>query len=191
MQASAARFLRPSRLRSSLSHPHSWKTLSPYICRRTFGDQAQQAIFDFAPDSATRLLTDEERFFKDQFHQFAQKFVAPLASSAETNNSFPNELWPQFGENGLLGITAPEEYGGLGQGYLLHVMATEEISRASGAIGLSYGAHSNLCVNQLSKRGNKQQKDKYLNKLITGEYIGALAMSEITAGLSLSLRALP
>jgi len=124
--------------------------------------------------------------------QFAEKEIAPLAAKADVENAFPNQLWRQFGELGLLGLTVEEEYGGTNLGYLAHVVAMEEISRACAAIGLSYGAHSNLCVNQLRKNGNEAQKKKYLPKLISGEHIGALAMSEPGAGsdvVSMKLRA--
>ena len=114
--------------------------------------------------------------------RFAAKEIAPLADLADQENSFPNALWPKLGELGLLGLTVEEEYGGTNMGYLAHVVAMEEISRACPAIGLSYGAHSNLCVNQLRKNGNEAQKKKYLPKLVSGEHIGALAMSEPNAG---------
>src|SRR5579872_873176 len=113
---------------------------------------------------------------------FAQDRIAPRADEIDRSNKFPRELWPEMGAFGLLGITAGEEYGGAGLGYLEHCVAMEEISRASAAIGLSYGAHSNLCVNQLSRNGNAEQKKKYLPKLISGEHVGALAMSEPGAG---------
>jgi len=114
--------------------------------------------------------------------QFAQEQIAPRAASVDRENEFPRDLWPQMGELGLLGLTVEEEYGGVGMGYLAHVVAMEEISRASASVGLSYGAHSNLCVNQLRRWGTPQQKQKYLPKLISGEHVGALAMSEPGAG---------
>ncbi|MFT3755301.1 MAG: isovaleryl-CoA dehydrogenase [Pseudoxanthomonas sp.] len=129
---------------------------------------------------------------REAVHAFAQSVVAPLATQADHDNAFPNQLWPQFGELGLLGLTVEEEYGGTNLGYLAHVVAMEEISRACSAIGLSYGAHSNLCVNQLRKNGSHEQKLKYLPKLVSGEHIGALAMSEPGAGsdvVSMKLRA--
>jgi isovaleryl-CoA dehydrogenase len=114
--------------------------------------------------------------------QFARDRIAPLAAEIDRENRFPRELWPEFGDLGLLGITVEEQYGGTGLGYLAHVVAMEEISRASASVGLSYGAHSNLCVNQLRRWGTAGQKEKYLPKLISGEYVGALAMSEPGAG---------
>ena len=129
---------------------------------------------------------------RDLSWQFASQEVAPLAAKADQENAFPNQLWPQFGELGLLGLTVEEEYGGTNLGYLAHVVAMEEISRACSAIGLSYGAHSNLCVNQLRKNGSAAQKKKYLPKLVSGAHIGALAMSEPGAGsdvVSMKLRA--
>ena len=123
---------------------------------------------------------------------FTSDRIAPLAAELDKTNAFPRELWPQLGELGVLGITVEEEYGGAGLGYLEHCLAMEEISRGSAAIGLSYGAHSNLCVNQIRRNGNEAQKRAYLPKLISGEHVGALAMSEAGAGsdvVSMRLRA--
>ncbi|OAN13152.1 isovaleryl-CoA dehydrogenase [Photobacterium jeanii] len=119
---------------------------------------------------------------RDHVQGFAQQALAPLAQQVDQDNQFPNQLWPVLGEMGLLGVTVDERYGGANMGYLAHVIAMEEISRASASIGLSYGAHSNLCVNQIFRNGNEAQRQKYLPKLISGEYIGALAMSEVNAG---------
>ena len=114
--------------------------------------------------------------------RWAADRLAPRAAEIDAKNEFPRDLWPELGELGLLGITAEEEYGGSGLGYLAHCVAMEEVSRASGSVGLSYGAHSNLCVNQLTINGSKAQKEKYLPKLINGEHLGALAMSEPGSG---------
>jgi len=133
------------------------------------------AGFDFG-------LGNEVDMLRDTVSGFAQDHIAPRAAEIDRSNTFPRELWPEMGKLGLLGITAAEEYGGAGLGYLAHCVAMEEVSRASGAIGLSYGAHSNLCVNQLSRNGTDAQKRKYLPKLISGEHVGALAMSEPNAG---------
>ncbi|MDF1757629.1 MAG: isovaleryl-CoA dehydrogenase [Legionellaceae bacterium] len=119
---------------------------------------------------------------RDSVYSFANNEIAPLAAIVDKDNQFPNQLWKKFGDMGLLGITASEEYGGANMGYLAHVIAMEEISRASASIGLSYGAHSNLCVNQISLNGNDEQKQKYLPGLINGNLIGALAMSEANSG---------
>lgn len=113
---------------------------------------------------------------------FAREEIAPIAAQIDIDNSFPRELWNKMGDLGLLGITVEEEYGGIGLGYLEHTIAMEEISRASAAVGLSYGAHSNLCINQLRRWGSDEQKRKYLPKLISGEHVGSLAMSESEAG---------
>ena len=119
---------------------------------------------------------------RDQVNQFAAQEIAPLAEETDVNNQFPMHLWEKMGEMGLLGITCKEEFGGAEMGYLAHCIAMEEISRASASVGLSYGAHSNLCVNQIHRHGTDEQKAKYLPKLITGEHVGALAMSEPGAG---------
>ncbi|NMD50344.1 isovaleryl-CoA dehydrogenase [Shewanella sp. DNRA4] len=127
-------------------------------------------------------LGEEVDMLRDAVHDFAQHEIAPIAAKVDHDNAFPNEIWPVLGGMGLLGVTVPEEYGGANMGYLAHVVAMEEISRASASIGLSYGAHSNLCVNQINRNGNAAQKAKYLPKLVSGEHIGALAMSEPNAG---------
>src|ERR1700745_630618 len=119
---------------------------------------------------------------RDQVQRFAADQVAPIAAEIDKTDRFPRELWPKMGELGLHGITVEEEYGGAGLGYLEHVVAMEEISRASASVGLSYGAHSNLCINQVRRNGNEAQKRKYLPKLISGEHVGALAMSDPGAG---------
>ncbi len=127
-------------------------------------------------------LGDTVDMLRDAVYHFAQSEIAPIAADIDRSNEFPNQLWPKLGEMGLLGITVSESYGGTGMGYLAHIVAMEEISRASASVGLSYGAHSNLCVNQINRNGNDAQKQKYLPKLISGEHIGALAMSEPGAG---------
>ena len=127
-------------------------------------------------------LGDTVDMLRDAVYNFAQSEIAPIAADIDRSNEFPNQLWPKLGEMGLLGITVPESYGGTGMGYLAHIVAMEEISRASASVGLSYGAHSNLCVNQINRNGSEAQKQKYLPKLISGEHIGALAMSEPGAG---------
>jgi len=137
-------------------------------------------------------LGEEIDLLRQSVAHFASAEIAPLAAKADEENLFPNALWRKLGEQGLLGLTVEEEYGGSGMGYLAHVVAMEEISRASGGIALSYGAHSNLCVNQLRKNGNEDQKQRYLPGLCSGELVGALAMSEPGAGsdvVSMKLRA--
>ncbi|MCY4362863.1 MAG: isovaleryl-CoA dehydrogenase [Gammaproteobacteria bacterium] len=127
-------------------------------------------------------LGETAAMLRDSVHDFAQMEIAPLAEEIDRTNEFPSQLWRKFGEVGLLGITVEEEYGGAAMGYLEHVLAMEEVSRASASVGLSYGAHSNLCVNQVRRNGNESQKQKYLPGLISGEQVGALAMSETGAG---------
>ena len=137
-------------------------------------------------------LGEDIDMLRDQVYQFAKNEIAPLAAQADEDNQFPNALWPKLGEMGLLGVTVSEQYGGSEMGYLAHTVAMEEISRASAGIGLSYGAHSNLCVNQIFKNGSEAQREKYLPKLVSGEHVGALAMSEPNAGsdvVSMKLRA--
>jgi isovaleryl-CoA dehydrogenase len=137
-------------------------------------------------------LGDTADMMRDMVRSFASDRIAPLADEIDKTNTFPRHLWPQLGELGLLGVTVEEEWGGSGLGYLEHCLAMEEISRGSASIGLSYGAHSNLCVNQIRRNGNDEQKRRYLPKLISGEHVGALAMSESGSGsdvVSMRLRA--
>ncbi len=137
-------------------------------------------------------LGEEIDMLRDMTHQFASDEIAPRAAQIDLDNQFPADLWQKLGALGLLGITVEEEYGGSNMGYLAHCVAMEEISRASASVGLSYGAHSNLCVNQIRKNGSHEQKQKYLPKLCSGEHVGALAMSEPGAGsdvVSMRLRA--
>ena len=137
------------------------------------------------PNALTSLdfgLGETADMMRDAVRNFSERMIVPLASETDKNNEFPMQLWPQMGKLGVLGITVEEEYGGAGMGYLEHCIAMEEISRASASVGLSYGAHSNLCVNQIRRNGNDEQKRRYLPKLISGEHIGALAMSEPSSG---------
>ncbi|MFN3469772.1 MAG: isovaleryl-CoA dehydrogenase [Novosphingobium sp.] len=137
-------------------------------------------------------LTESAMMIREAAGRFADEQIAPLAAEIDRNDRFPRELWEPMGALGLHGITVEEEWGGLGLGYLDHVIAVEEVSRASGSVGLSYGAHSNLCVNQIRRWGNDEQKAKYLPRLISGEHVGSLAMSEAGAGsdvVSMKLRA--
>ena len=127
-------------------------------------------------------LGEDIESLRDAVRAFAQREIAPLAAEADRSDCFPMALWPRLGELGVLGITIEDEYGGAGLGYLAHMIAMEEISRASASVGLSYGAHSNLCVNQIRRNGSEAQKRRYLPKLVRGEHIGALAMSESEAG---------
>jgi len=149
----------------------------------------------FQPQPYTTLnfnLGEELDLLRNSVQQWAQHELAPLASDIDRSNDFPSQIWEKMGQMGLLGITVSEQYGGTGMGYLAHVLAMEEISRASASVGLSYAAHSNLCVNQIYKHGTEEQKEKYLPKLCSGEHVGALAMSEPNAGSdvkSMKLRA--
>ncbi|MBK7903319.1 MAG: acyl-CoA dehydrogenase family protein, partial [Proteobacteria bacterium] len=143
--------------------------------------------FDFGLGEDIDLLRETVR-------SFAATEIAPRATGIDRNNEFPMDLWRKFGDLGLLGITVALEFGGTGMGYLAHVICMEEISRASGSVALSYGAHSNLCVNQIHRWGTQVQKERYLPKLLTGEHVGALAMSEPGSGsdvMSMRLHARP
>ena len=136
-------------------------------------------------------LGEDVNALRDMVHKWAQERVRPMAHDIDATNVFPSELWREMGELGLLGITVDEEYGGAGLGYLAHVIAVEEIARASASVSLSYGAHSNLCVNQIKLNGSDEQRAKYLPGLVSGEHVGALAMSEPSAGsdvVSMKLR---
>lgn len=140
---------------------------------------------DFQSNETAAMLREAVR-------NFSQQEIAPLAEKIDASNQFPRELWPKLGTLGVFGITIPEEYGGANLGYFEHVIVMEEISRASGSVGLSYGAHSNLCLNQINRFGTDEQKKNYLPKLISGKYLGALAMSEAGSGsdvISMRLRA--
>ena len=127
-------------------------------------------------------LSDEIIMIRDSVHKYAQEQILPIAADVDSSNKFPRQIWPDMGALGLHGITVSEEYGGIDMGYLAHTIAVEEVSRASASVGLSYGAHSNLCINQLHRWGNAEQKAKYLPKLVSGEHLGSLAMSEPGAG---------
>ena len=142
--------------------------------------------------SMTFDLGEEVNALREMVHRWAQERVKPIAAEVDQGNAFPNELWREMGELGLLGVTVAEEYGGAGMSYLAHTIAVEEIARASASVSLSYGAHSNLCVNQIKLNGTEEQKQQYLPRLISGEHVGALAMSEAGAGsdvVSMTLKA--
>lgn len=142
-------------------------------------------MFDFS-------LGETADAIRETTARFAADHIAPLAVEIDESNTFPRQLWPEMGALGLHGITVEEEFGGAGLGYLEHVVAMEEVSRASASVGLSYGAHSNLCVNQIRRWASPEQKRRYLPKLISGEHVGSLAMSEVGAGsdvVSMRLRA--
>ncbi|MCG7490790.1 isovaleryl-CoA dehydrogenase [Vibrio sp. Of14-4] len=146
---------------------------------------SQYTPLNFGLDESINML-------REHVNAFAREQIAPIAAKVDEENQFPNHLWAEMGAMGLLGVTVDEEFGGAGMGYLAHVVAMEEISRASASVALSYGAHSNLCVNQIFRNGNAAQREKYLPKLISGEHIGALAMSEPNAGsdvVSMQLKA--
>ncbi|KAJ7296898.1 hypothetical protein O6H91_Y093300 [Diphasiastrum complanatum] len=158
------------------SYKGKWMSFSSLL-----DEKASQWQTDADSSKGSSGILDETALqFKDSVKQFAQENIAPHAAKIDVTNSFPKDvdLWKLMGDFNLLGITAPEKYGGLGLGYLYHCLAMEEISRASGSVGLSYGAHTNLCINQLVRNGTTVQKEKYLPKLISGEHIGALVMSE-------------
>ena len=142
--------------------------------------------------SMTFDLGDETNAVRDMVNSWAQERIKPIAAQVDADNLFPHALWREMGELGLLGVTVPEEFGGAGMTYLAHTVAVEEIARASASVALSYGAHSNLCVNQINLNGTKAQKAKYLPRLVSGEHVGALAMSEPNAGsdvVSMKLKA--
>lgn len=138
--------------------------------------------FATLPLNSICRLSEENAMLQDMVRNFAQKRVAPLAEEIDRKDEFPRDLWPEMGELGLLGITAPEEHGGSQMGYTAQCIIVEELSRASGSVGLSYLAHSNLCVNQIVRYGTPEQAGKYLPQLCSGEFVGALAMSEPNAG---------
>ncbi len=142
--------------------------------------------------SMTFDLGEDVHALQETVHRWAQERVKPMAAEIDRTNEFPNELWREMGDLGLLGVTVDEAYGGANMSYLAHTIVVEEIARASASVSLSYGAHSNLCVNQIKLNGTEEQKQHYLPKLISGEHVGALAMSEPSAGsdvVSMKLRA--
>ncbi len=144
------------------------------------------------PENFNFNLGEEADALQESIRVFCDKEISPLAEKIDKNNDFPSHLWKKLGDMGLLGITVEEDYGGSGLGYLEHIIAMQEISRASASVGLSYGAHSNLCVNQIRLNGSIKQKEKFLPKLISGEHVGALAMSETSSGsdvVSMKLKA--
>ncbi|GAA6019810.1 hypothetical protein JCM11491_000279 [Sporobolomyces phaffii] len=154
---------------------------------------AQRAVRPFSGYAAHLTgLTDDQHELRENVANFCTREIAPLAQETDKTDQFPMDMWKKFGEMGLLGVTVPEELGGLGKGYLDHLIVMEEISKASGSIALSYGAHSNLCVNQLLRHGNEAQRSKYLPGLLSGESVGSLAMSESNSGsdvVSMKLKA--
>ncbi|KZT26625.1 acyl-CoA dehydrogenase NM domain-like protein [Neolentinus lepideus HHB14362 ss-1] len=169
-------------------------------CYRASGRWTQRTVFSRAGQRRNASfynadiagLTEEQAEFRNAVSDFAQKEVAPRAAEVDRSNNFPSDLWEKMGDMGLLGITVSPDYGGLALGYLNHTLVMEELSRASGSVALSYGAHSNLCVNQIHRWGTSKQKEKYLPDLVTGKKVGALAMSEPGSGsdvVSMRLRA--
>lgn len=167
------------------------QTIVRGINERVFNKSGEEFCAMFMATMAFDL-GDDVNALRDMVHRWAQDRVKPMAADIDTKNTFPPELWTEMGELGLLGITVPEEFGGAGMSYLAHTVAIEEIARASASVSLSYGAHSNLCVNQIKLNGSDAQKQKYLPGLISGKHVGALAMSEAGAGsdvVSMKLRA--
>ncbi|UZJ51392.1 hypothetical protein CBS101457_000712 [Exobasidium rhododendri] len=156
----------------------SWSPMTRHVTR--VASCSHRSVSFYSPSLAG--LSEDQAELRDAVSSWAQKEVAPRAHDIDKNNASPMDLWPKLGDMGLLGITVPEEDGGLGKGYLEHTIVMEELSRASGSLALSYGAHSNLCVNQIRRHGTKEQKEKYLPELIAGAKVGALAMSESGAG---------
>ena len=171
-------------------HLRIWKVDASTKRRSSAG--IMKLMTTLAYGSVDFALGESVDMLRESVHGFAQTEIAPLAAGIDDKNEFPHQLWKKLGDIGLLGITVDEAYGGAGMGYLAHVVAVEEISRASGSVGLSYGAHSNLCVNQIHRNGTEAQKRRYLPDLISGERVGALAMSESGSGsdvVSMRLRA--
>lgn len=183
-------------LTSRVLKPARWgafaRTAAPCVSQvpaRSFAYQSESVTTSMNMLSG---LTKEQQQLRETVQGWAAEELAPRAAQIDKDNEFPMDLWKKMGDMGFLGITAPEEYGGLGLTYLDHCLVMEELSRASGSVALSYGAHTNLCINQLVKNGTKVQKEKYLPKLISGEHIGSLAMSEPDSGsdvVSMKLRA--